>query len=186
MNICEVKNLVVGASYEKEIEVLEGLYNYAGDCVMNGYLGSSVLNISYDINNRVEFESLHELDNLITKSVGAVLNDCVIIKQVQKQREKDLYQLYSWKQNGSCYTYLVFDSSEVLDKVYNGIKKNNIEFLDDNVNQVLETLGVSFDNVMNIKISQEVVQQAINVIELLNDYNDSQNLDCFESVKSIA
>ena len=186
MNICEVKNLVVGASYEKEIEVLEGLYNYAGDCVMNGYLGSSVLNISYDKNNHLEFESLNEVDDLVTKSVGAVLDDCVIIRQVQQQSEKELYQLYSWKKDGSCYTYLAFDSNEVLDKVYNGIKKNNIEFLDDNINQVLEDLGVLFDNIMNIKISQEVVQQSIDVVELLDDYCESINLDSFEGVKSIA
>ena len=54
MNICEVKNLVVGASYEKKIEVLENLYSYSGDCVMNGYLGSSVLNISYDKETIIE------------------------------------------------------------------------------------------------------------------------------------
>ena len=74
----------------------------------------------------------------------------------------------------------------MLDKVYNGIKKNNIEFLDDNINQVLEDLGVLFDNVMNIKISQEVVQQSIDVVELLDDYCESINLDSFEGVKSIA
>lgn len=186
MNICEVKNLVVGASYEKEIEVLENLYSYAGDCVMNGYLGSSVVNISYDDNNHVEFESLHEIDDLITSSVGAVLSECVIIKQVQQQKEKELYQLYSWKKDGSCYTYLVFDSKDILEKVYNSIKKNNIDFLDDNVNQVLEYVNVSFENVMNIKIAQEVVQQSIDVVELLEDYSDSENLDYFENVKSIA
>ena len=60
MNISDIKNLVSGASYENEIEVLENICEYAGDCQMNGYLGSSVLSISKDRKGRVEFESCFE------------------------------------------------------------------------------------------------------------------------------
>lgn len=186
MNICDVKKLIIGASYEKEIEILENLYNYSGNCVMNGYLGSSVLNISYDKDGYVEFESSHELDGLVTSSVGAVLDDCVIIKQVQQQNEKKLYQFYSWKKDGSCYTYLVFDSSEVLEYVYSSIKKNNVCFLDDNVNNIFSDLGVSFDNVMNIKIAQDVVKQSICVSDLLDDYDINVKLECLEMSEGIA
>ena len=42
MNISEVRDLLEGASYEGEIEVLETIWNYVGDSVLNGYLCSSV------------------------------------------------------------------------------------------------------------------------------------------------
>lgn len=173
MNISDVKSLVSGASYESEIEVLENIYEYAGDCQMNGYLGSSVLSISYDKQGKVEFDSSYESDGVTIESIGVVLSDSVVIKQVQKESEKVLYQLYSWKKDGSCYTYIAVDSKEVLESTYKGLKKIDCPFLDDNVHQVFEEIGVDFENVMNIKIGQEVVQQSIDVQDIIDTYNET-------------
>jgi hypothetical protein len=57
MNISDVKKMLIGASYEDELEVLESIYEYAGDDVMNGYLGSSIMTVSYDSFGKVEFDS---------------------------------------------------------------------------------------------------------------------------------
>lgn len=186
MNISEVKRLVIGASYEKEIEVLETICEYAGDCVMNGYLGSAVSSISYDENGKVEFDSEYECDGLVTKSTGAVLDSSVVIKQVQEQDSKKYYQLFSWKQDGTSYSYLAFDSEEVLQQAYNGLKNSSREFLDDNISQTLEELGVSFDNVMDVKVAQDVEQQSISVDDLLDAYDESLVSDNLEVSKSIA
>ena len=68
MNISEVRDLLEGASYEGEIEVLETIWNYVGDSVLNGYLGSSVETVSFDEGGRLEFDSRFESDDVVTLS----------------------------------------------------------------------------------------------------------------------
>ena len=123
MNISEVKNLVQGASYEGKIEVLEDIFQRSGDCIENGYLGSSVSSISYDEFGRLEFQSEHFENGIIVTSSGAVLDDSVIIMQVQENDNSKLLSLYSWKRDGSNYTYLALDSLSALEKAYIEIKK---------------------------------------------------------------
>lgn len=159
MNIGEVKKLVEGASYEDKIEVLENICEYAGDCLENGYLGSSVSNISYDEFGRVEFQSEHYSKEITTTSIGAVLDNSVVIMQVQKSDNCKLLQLYSWKIDGSCYTYLTFDSVLALEKAYNEIKKQNKEFLASNLDGDLHDVGISYRDIMDVKVAIRVQRQ---------------------------
>lgn len=173
MNISDVKNLVSGASYEKEIEVLENIYEYAGDCQMNGYLGSSVLSISKDRKGKVEFDSFFEGEYASFESTGVVLSESVVIKQYQRQDEKVLYQLYVWKKDGSCYSYIAVENDDVLQKLYKGLKNIDCQILDGDIHKILEDVGVSLDEVMDIRTSQEVVQQSIDVQDVLDTYDDT-------------
>ena len=184
MNISEVRDLLEGASYEGEIEVLETIWNYVGDSVLNGYLGSSVETVSYDEDGRLEFDSRFETDDVVTLSTGVVLSDSVIIRQVQKHDKGYYCQLISWTKDGKNYSTIVFDNVKTLDKAYNGLKKLSGEFLDDNVSSVLEELEISFDSVMNVKIGQVAEQQSIDVSDLFDACNSpiSQEVE----VKSIA
>ena len=184
MNISEVRDLLEGASYESEIEVLETIWNYVGDSVLNGYLGSSVETVSYDEDGRLEFDSRFETDDVVTLSTGVVLSDSVIIRQVQKHDKGYYCQLISWTKDGKNYSTIVFDNVNTLDKAYNGLKKLSGEFLDDNVNSVLDELQISFDNIMNIKIGQVAEQQSIDVSDLLDACNSSISQEV--EVKSIA
>ena len=184
MNISEVRDLLEGASYEKDIEVLETIWNYVGDSVLNGYLGSSVETVSFDEDGRLEFDSRFESDEVVTLSTGVVLSDSVIIRQVQKHDKGYYCQLISWTKDGKNYSTIVFDNVKTLDKAYNGLKKLSGEFLDDNLNSVLEELDISFDNVMIVKIGQVAEQKSIDVSDLLDACNDSISQEV--EAKSIA
>lgn len=186
MNISDIKKMFLGASYENEIDVLESIYEYAGDDVMNGYLGSSVLTISYDEYGKVEFESSYQNGEYKTNSVGAVLDNSVLIRQVQECGDKDFCQLISWKKDGSSYTYLVFDTEENMHDAYVKLKCSYGDFLEEGIQQLLEDLGVSFDNIMNIKTSQNVQQQSISVDDIIEAYDESISTDGLEVSKSIA
>lgn len=186
MNISDVKKMFVGASYEEEIDVLESIYEYAGDDVMNGYLGSSVSAISYDENGEVEFESNYQNGEYKTISVGAVLDNSVLIKQVQECGDKDFCQLISWKKDGSSYTNIVFDTVESMKSAYEKLKKSNDDFLEEGIHQLFDDLDISFDNIMNIKTSQRVEQQSISVDDLLDAYDESLGSENLEVSKSIA
>lgn len=165
MNISEVRNLVDGASYEDKIDVLVSICEYSGDCQENGYLGSSVANISYDEFGNLEFQSENYVDNIVTKSSGAVLDDSVIIMQVQESGDNRLLQLYSWKCDGSSYTYFTFDSMTVLENTYERIKRLNKGFLAENLDNDLHELGVSYRDIMDVKVAVNVQKQN-NVIPL--------------------
>lgn len=171
MNISEVKNLVVGASYEGKIEVLEELAEKVGDCSEIGFLGSSVSNISYDEYGKVEFESEKYGQDIITKSTGAVLSDSIIIMQIQNGNDSRLMQLYSWKLDGSKYTYLTFDSELVLKKAYDGVKKTDKGFLAENLDNDLQELGISYRDIMDIKVAVNVDNHDDVQSEMINILN---------------
>lgn len=180
MNISEVKNLVEGASYEGKVEILETICQYAGDCLENGYLGSSVANISYDEFGRVEFQSEHLSEEGITKSSGAVLDNSVIIMQVQESHDNRLLNLYSWKCDGTGYTYLAFDSKAALEKAYMGIKKANMGFLAENLDSNLQELGITYRDIMNVRVAVKV-NQVQSQEEQLNESTQVEMLTSFVS-----
>lgn len=161
MNISEVKNLVEGASYESKIEILETIVERVGDSAEVGYLGSSVSNISYDDFGCLEFQSEKTNSGCCIKSTGAVLEDCVVIMQVQESNNSRLLQLYSWKKDGSKYTYLTFDSLLALENAYFEIKKQNIGFLAENIDSDLQSIGVSYRDVMDIKVAISVPERVV-------------------------
>lgn len=169
MNISEVKNLVEGASYEDKVEVLETLYERVGDAVEIGYLGSSVSNISYDDNGIVEFQSENRNGGLKTISTGAVLDDSVIIMQVQESSCNRLLQLYSWKSDGSKYTYLTFDSLLALENAYKEVKRQNLGFLAECIDEDLKKLGISYRDIMDIKVAiavpEKEYKQSVEVLD---------------------
>lgn len=162
MNISEVRKLVDGASYEEKVDVLETIAERVGDCLEIGFLGSSVSNISYDEFGNVEFQSEKKTKGVVTKSSGAVLDECVVIMQVQETCVSRLLQLYSWKKDGSKYTYLTFDSILALEKAYNEIKKCNKGFLAENLDADLQEIGVSYRDIMDVKVAIAVPEKTKN------------------------
>lgn len=186
MNISDIKKMLVGASYEAELEVLESIYEYAGDDVMNGYLGSSVMTVSYDSFGNVEFDSRYKNDRFYTNSTGAVLKNSLLIRQVQECEDKDFYQLISWKKDGSSYSYIVFNSEENLEDAYIKLKRSYGEFLDGDINSVLGDLDISIDNIMNIKTEQKVVQHSISVDDIIESYDECLVSECLDASNSIA
>lgn len=169
MNISEVKNLVEGASYEEKINVLEDIAERVGDCQEIGFLGSSVSNISYDEFGKVEFESEKVSSDVITKSKGVVLDESVVIMQTQESDNSKLLQLYSWKIDGSKYTYLTFDSMLALEKAYNEMKKCNKGFLAENLDDDLQEIGISYRDIMDVKVAiavpEKLVKQETEVLD---------------------
>ena len=165
MNISEVKQLVEGASYEEKIQILENICQRVGDCLENGYLGSAVANISYDEFDKVEFQSEKVIDDTVIKSVGAVLENSVIIMQVQTSENKKLYQFYSWELDASRYTYLTLDSVLALKNAYIEAKRKNIDFLAENLDIYLNELGISYRDVMDVKVAIRMEKQISDEIE---------------------
>lgn len=159
MNISNVRKQISGASYEPQVEILENIYEKAGNCVMNGYLGSAVTNISYDENGLVEFQSQHMVADLITESTGAVLRDSVIIKQVQKKSEIEAAQLFSWKKDGSSYTYIGFTDINSMNFAYNQIKQFYPHYLDGNFAPDFEYLNIPLDSVLSVKCGQKPIRK---------------------------
>ena len=162
MNISEVRNLVEGASYEAKINILEDISERVGDCSEIGYLGSSVSTISYDEFGNVEFQSEKNINGFVIKSTGAVLDDSVIIMQIQEGSNGKLLQLYSWKVDGSKYTYLTFDSFLALEKAYTEIKKCNKGFLAENLDSDLQEIGISYRDIMDVKVAIAVPDKQYN------------------------
>lgn len=169
MNISEVKQLVEGASYEEKINVLEDISERVGDCQEIGFLGSSVSNISYDEFEKVEFESEKVIDSVVTKSKGTVLDESVVIMQIQESNNSKLLQLYSWKVDGSKYTYLTFDSVLALEKAYCEMKKCNKGFLAENLDADLQELGISYRDIMDVKVAiavpEKITKQETEVLD---------------------
>lgn len=175
MNISNVRRQISGASYEPQVEILEDIYEKAGNCVMNGYLGSAVTNISYDENGLVEFQSQHMVADLLTESTGAVLRDSVIIKQMQKNSEGEVAQLFSWKKDGSKYTYIGFNNVDSMNFAYNQIKQFCPYYLEGNLVPDFKYLNIPLDSILSVKCGQEPIRKdtAVSLVDDAVEMNDS-------------
>lgn len=156
MNINEVKNSNLGNERQKEINILCDLLKKNGNCAMNGYLGCNKIDFSFDNLGILEFFTRNETADSITESKGAVFNNNVLIKQVQKKENKNLNQLITWDVNENSYTYVAFDNFESLTQCYERIKEANINLCHEDVDVKFTELGISFDNVAQVLLGQKV------------------------------
>ncbi len=154
MNISEFKDNKQMSG--KDINVLEKLCNKTGNCSMNGYLASSLVDCSFDENGVLEFYSCKKDESGTTDSIGCVLDDSVLIKQVQKGELSDYSRLYSWNVEDGVYTYLEFDDKSALNTFYNRIKRMGVNLCDDDLSTSLQGMGLTFDNVTKVLINQKV------------------------------
>ena len=167
--------------YSKEIEMLEMFYERTGNCVMNGYVGSSLDGISYDEAGRMEFHSFYQEGDLKTVSTGALLRDSIVIKQIQLNKRQNYYQLFSWDKDLDTYTYLAFDDEKTLDYAYRQIKRY-AHFLGEEAQQEIVQLGIPFEHIMDVKACQKFGEDAISSI--FSDYN-GQAKDSFRAPVSL-
>lgn len=171
MNISELKsNKRLDGS---DISKLEVLCSKTGNCSMNGYLESSLVDCSFDENGLLEFYSCKKNENGSVDSIGCVLDDSVIIKQIQKGRLSDYCRLYSWDIDEGVYTYLEFDEKSALNTFYSRIKRMGINLCDQDLSTALQDMGLTFDNVTQVLIKQKVDPLTVMLEESTDKSEDS-------------
>ena len=150
-------NAIDWESYNNDnIGVLKTLYKNSGSCVMNGYLGDSVSSFSLDENGNLEFTSNKTVGDIATSSTGAILNNTVLIKQVDKQKDRTHHQLFSWDVPGNQYSYLLFSDGKSLDDCYEKLKNGDICLCGSDVSTIFKDNNISFDNISQILLDQKV------------------------------
>lgn len=158
------------------VDRLEKLYNNAGNCVMDGFLGDSVDSCNFDENGILEFSSRKEKDGVIVQSVGAVLSDSILIKQNQEGEMSEFHNLYSWNKSGDSYTYLCFDDESVLNRYYGVMKRFDVDLCSEDISTAFKRMGLSFDNVTQVLLNQKVdpVQRMFD-----EEMNSEEKVDSF-------
>ena len=170
MNIIEAKELYTESEHLKKLNELCDFYKEIGDEVIAGYLGSTISNIRFDDMGDLEFQTLHEAIDLETLSTGALLNNGVVIRQIQKNPQEKFFQLFSWNKDYTKYTYILFDNLTALDIAYDIIKAADTNLCTENVAESLRTLRIPIDNILQVKDNVEV-----NSIEELDFSTDTSN-----------
>jgi hypothetical protein len=156
MNINEVNvenSMLVDKS--ESLNVLQKIYRNTGNSAISGYLGDSVNDFSIDDFGNLEFKSSKKTENKDIYSYGTVLENNVLIKQIQKSRDNNFYQLFSWNVSSNTYTYVVFDDMKSLDYAYQQLKKSGVNVEESDISLLFNELGISFDNVAQILLSQK-------------------------------
>lgn len=156
---------------KKGVESLINLYNNSGNCDMNGYLGDSVDTVSFDKNGLLEFSSHKKNNQLDIYSKGAILDSGIIIGQVQNNDEKSINQLYAWNKECTEYTYVIFDSFDVLKKCYEQVKKYNVDLTNGNISTLFSKIGISFENIAQVLLNQKVDE--LNLMFRSDDINNN-------------
>lgn len=150
-------NAIDWESYNNDnIGVLRILYKNSGSCVMNGYLGDSVSSFSLDENGNLEFASNKTIGDITTSSTGAILTDSVLIKQIDKQKDRIHHQLFSWDVPRNRYSYLLFSDEKSLNDCYEKLKNNDICLCGNDVPTIFKNHDISFDNISQILLDQNV------------------------------
>ncbi len=156
MNINEVTNSYLGVERQREVGVLNDLVNKNGSCSMNAYLGTADIQFSFDDLGLLEFETESKNEEIVTKSRGVVLDDCVVIKQVQSSDGISYNQLLSWDNADNSYTYIAFDNVKAMDDCYEKLKFNDINLAKGDISLVLTEIGISFDSIAQVLLNQKV------------------------------
>lgn len=156
MDILQVKKMCSGATYTKDLEVLEKLFERTGDRNMNGYLGSGIQNILFDDFSHLEFESNKQVGDLETISKGCVLPESVLISQVQKNKDNTYYQLFSWNDEMNAYTWLEFDSYDAMSYSYQRIKAFEEELCSGDLTEKLKKMNIPLDNIASVKVNEQI------------------------------
>ena len=137
------------------LAVLKKLYNYYGNCFLNGYIGDSIVDFTIDENGYLEFITNKVTDDKEISSTGTVLTDSVIIKQIESSSDRINNQLFSWDIYSNKYTYISFDNEESMNECFNKIKSNDINLCRGDVSLSLKNIGISFDNVSQILLCKD-------------------------------
>lgn len=170
MDILQIKDMCEGATYAKDLDVLERLFNNTGDCVMNGYLGSGIQNISVDSLSHLEFESFKSAGDLETISTGCVLTDSVLIKQTQRRKNESFHQIFSWNGELNSYLWLQFNDVDAMDYSYERIKTFDESLDNSDLIQQLGKMGIPMDNIS--KVGSESVSSLNDMVDEVLDVND--------------
>ncbi len=168
----EVNNFYVENVSQRESDVLANLLEKNGSCSMNGYLGTSNINFLMDDSGVLEFETINTNSEYITKSRGAVLSDCVIIKQVQEKDRSSYNQLFAWNTADNSYTYIVFDNYQSLDDCYEKVKAMDVNLAKEDISSKFAEMGISFDSVAQVLLNQKVDSVASLVEEATSEITD--------------
>lgn len=172
MNINEANKFYVENPSSKEAEILAKLLEKNGNCSMNGYLGSDNLKFTMDESGLLEFETIDENMEYVTKSQGVVLSDGVVIKQVQKNDTVSYNQLYAWNIQDNSYSYIVFDNYQSLDDCYKKIKVLDVNLAKEDISSKFGEMGISLDNVAQVLLNQKVDSVSSMVEEATREVTD--------------
>ncbi len=152
----EVNNFYVENVSHGEKNILANLLEKNGNCLMTGYLGAD--NVKFTMNDRgmLEFETIVDDSENVTKSQGAVLRDGVVIKQVQKSDSATYNQLFAWNIDDNSYTYIVFDDYQSLVACYEKVKEFDVNLAKEDISSKFAEMGISFANVAHVLLNQKV------------------------------
>lgn len=136
--------------------LLRKLYNNSGSCVMNGFIGDSISSYSIDDVGNLQFESSKVDSGSLVNSTGTVLSNSVVIKQVQKSKDRSYNHLFSWDVPRNLYTYVLFDDEDSMNHCYSEIKSFDMNLCEGDISTNFKKMGVSFDNISQILLNQKV------------------------------
>lgn len=154
MNLYQLKS--TESIPKREADALEKIYLISGNCIMNGFLGENLVGTNYDDDGNFEFVSSKKNDEGVVDSVGVVLDDSVLIKQVDQGETNTYYKLYSWDVESGTYTFLAFDSQNSLNHFYNVIKRFGMNMCSKDISSSMGEMGLTFDNVTQVLLNQSV------------------------------
>lgn len=155
MNIIEAKELYNEEKKLEKLDKLEDFYRKVGNVVTAGYLGSTIFNVRFDNKENLEFQTFHRAGDLESLSTGVLLNDGIMIRQIQRNSKDKYFQLFSWNNDYTKYTYVLFDSLKAMDEVYDILKATDTNLCVDNVAEVIRSLRIPIDNILQVKENME-------------------------------
>lgn len=157
---------------DPNVSTLGELFQATGNCPMNGYLGESLERIAYDEEGNFYYSTEHSEEDFFTQSRGVVYGKNLLVKQKSKSQDSESYSLYSWDTEKRMYTYLAFDYPAALKRFFDTIKNFRVNLCDEDVSHLFQEMGLTFENVTQIRLNQSVSPLDVMFREQDKDGND--------------
>ena len=150
MRVCDLAQY--GEDYTRPVRML---YERSGNCVMNGYLGEDIKDVSIDDDGRFLFSISCVKDDSTIDTQGAVLPSGILLNQTIKSEESVSYRIYSWDEEFRRYTALTFDSCDAMKHAFDAIKHSGDNLCKKDITVLFQEMGLTLDPVTQVLLNQE-------------------------------
>lgn len=139
-------------SIKESADIIYRICSKNGDNRLTGYFSSSPTNMWLNSEDNLELKCVVREKNTIFETIGTVLDNSVIMKQIQKKEKETYYDLISWTASGEECTVVNLNNLEDLDKAYKDIAEKQKVFVGlTNIEKIFSDLDIKYNSINYIK-----------------------------------
>ena len=155
-------------SIKESADIIYRICSKNGDNRLTGYFSSSPTNMWLNSEGNLELKCVVREKNTVFETIGTVLDNSVIMKQIQQKEKETYYDLISWTASGEECTVVNLNNLEDLDKSYKDIEEKQKVFVGlTNIEKIFSDLDIKYN-----RWDQDLYKYLLRIKEITDTYKN--------------